>query len=290
MPTDTKEKISYGNSVTGRISDINQPFGGFILLKAFKKIDMNDGKILNEKENIHGTLIGLVVDYMTRYLMGTELIEAFSVSLQGAKIAQKLTKKDTIADAYNLYRKIDGLNEKSVINACKLVTFDAWKRNPFGASMSSDHTEINPDKDTVENIITMINRSLKFFEEYGPITKDGFNFGPENGNIEDYMKMIKEKKGNFGGYTPVVCTGDGDFLTKDTLWDFKVLKKNPQGKDTLQLLMYWIMGQHSGQECFKNIDKIGFFNPRANVVFIRNVDTIDKDIIEIVEKEIICYK
>ena len=31
----------------------------------------------------------------------------------------------------------------------------------------------------------------------------------------------------------------------------------PQSKDTLQILMYWIMGQHSGQKCFKNIDKIG---------------------------------
>lgn len=62
--------------------------------------------------------------------------------------------------------------------------------------------EINPDKDTIENIVTMINRSLSFWKEYGPITKDGFTFE--------------------GGYTDTISTGDGDYLTKDTLWDFKV--------------------------------------------------------------------
>ena len=103
------------------------------------------------------------------------------------------------------------------------------------------------------------------------------------------MKMMNSKKGSFGGYTPVVSSGDGDFLTKDTLWDFKVIKSNPQSKDTLQILMYWIMGQHSGQECFKTIDKIGFFNPRSNIIYTRNIKTIPDEIIKIVENDVICY-
>ncbi len=41
-------------------------------------------KILNEKEKFHASLIGLAVDYLTRFLMGTSAEEAFKISLQGA--------------------------------------------------------------------------------------------------------------------------------------------------------------------------------------------------------------
>mgnify|MGYP004498912689 FL=1 len=73
------------------------------------------------------------------------------------------------------------------------------------------------------------------------------------------------------------------------MWDFKVSKSVPTSKHTLQLLMYWVMGQHSGQEVFKNISKLGIFNLRLNKVYIYDTSNISKDIISIVEKEIICY-
>ena len=41
-----------------------------------------------------------------------------------------------------------------------------------------------------------------------------------------------------GGYTDKITSGDGDFLTVDTLWDFKVLKANIKSQHTLQLLVY----------------------------------------------------
>ena len=53
---------------------------------------------------------------------------------------------------------------------------------------------INYDKNTIENIKILVERSLSFFEKYGPITKVGFTF---------------EEK----GYTNVVDAGDGDFFT-----------------------------------------------------------------------------
>lgn len=42
----------------------------------------------------------------------------------------------------------------------------------------------------------MVERSLKFVEEYGPIILEGFTFE--------------------GGYTDIVQAGDGDFITEDT--------------------------------------------------------------------------
>ena len=102
------------------------------------------------------------------------------------------------------------------------------------------------------------------------ITLDGFTFEPN-------------------GYTETVSSGDGDYLTADTLWDFKVSKSKPTSKHTLQLLMYWIMGQHSGQEVYKSIQNLGIFNPRLNEIYLINVSTVSKDIITEIEKDIICY-
>ena len=102
--------------------------------------------------------------------------------------------------------------------------------------------------------------------------------------------MIKIKKGSYGGYTAIVSSGDGDFLTNDTLWDFKVAKTKPNNKHTLQLLMYWIMGQHSGQEKYKNIKRLGIFNPRLNTVYLLNVKDIPENVIKTVEKEVIGYE
>jgi len=103
------------------------------------------------------------------------------------------------------------------------------------------------------------------------------------------LNMMKTDQGTYGGYTATVISGDGDFLTSDTLWDFKVSINKPTSKHTLQLLMYWIMGQHSGQECFKNISKIGIFNPRLNAVYLFDMSKIDPNIIKIIEDEVICY-
>ena len=53
--------------------------------------------------------------------------------------------------------------------------------------------------------------------------------------------------------------------------------------------MYWIMGKHSGQAIYKNINKIGIMNPRLNQAYILDVSTVSKDIIETVEKKVIGY-
>lgn len=57
-------------SVTQRISKIKQPRGGYIKRKDFTCITLEDGIELNSQENIHPSLIGLVIDYMTRFCMG----------------------------------------------------------------------------------------------------------------------------------------------------------------------------------------------------------------------------
>ena len=50
------------------------------------------------------------------------------------------------------------------------------------------------------------------------------------------------------------------------------------------------MGQHSGQEIYKKITRMGIFNPRLNIVYLLDIKDISNDIIKKVEKEVICYE
>lgn len=64
-------------SVTQRIRKVKQPYGGYIPRKKFRIIQIDDKRELNNNENIHGILIGVVVDYMSRFIMGTSIEKAF---------------------------------------------------------------------------------------------------------------------------------------------------------------------------------------------------------------------
>ena len=205
-------------------------------------------------------------------------------------VAEKMLNKDQFLYAFGLLKNINGLDDDSIINACKLVTFDCWKRSPMNAIAAKTAADINPNKETIENIRILIQRCMNFFEKYGPITANGFTFEPENGDIELYHKMIITHKGTFGGYTPMICSGDGDYLTSDTLWDLKVSKTKPSTQHTLQILIYWIMGKHSGKMIFENINKIGIYNARFNTIYTLDIKKIPTEVIKQVETEVICYE
>jgi len=77
------------SSVTGRIKEIKQPRGGYINPKSFTVIQLSTKVALNEVENIHASLVGLAVDYLTRFMLGTCVEDAFMISIAGANIAME---------------------------------------------------------------------------------------------------------------------------------------------------------------------------------------------------------
>ena len=91
-------------SVTGRIKEIKQPRGGYIKVSAFDTIPMDDDVILNSEENISASVIGMAVDYLTRFVMGNDIKEAFKISLLGANAAELLYGKKSIAVATKLLK------------------------------------------------------------------------------------------------------------------------------------------------------------------------------------------
>lgn len=115
-----------------------------------------------------------------------------------------------------LIADITGLNNTPIINACEMARFVGAFR--FGAVAYRPVELIEPNVKTIVNIRVLFQRGLEFFKDCGPVALDRFTFE--------------------GGYTLTNKTGDGDFITDDTLWDFKVSKNDPQPKHTLLLLIY----------------------------------------------------
>ena len=252
------------SSVTKRISQIEQPIGGYVSPKLFIKIKVDSEEELNNEENISPAVIGLAVDYLTRFMLNHSVEKAFHISLLGAMLAPG----NQLENAEKLCQNISGINDESVISAIKLASYDVCYRagNLYFRSVET----INPDKETIRNVQIMVKRSLIFFSEHGPVTLDGFKFK--------------------GAYTSTVNAGDGDFLTEKTLWDFKVSKKDTiDSKYSLQLLMYYIMGLHSKQPEFNSIKNLGIYNPRLNIISVCPLDRVSKDIIKKVEDDVICY-
>ena len=250
------------STVTQRVTEIKQPYGGYLQIKSFTKEFFNDGKSLNVVENIHPSLVGIAVDYLTRFTLGDSVDKAFQISYLGASNIGM----QSIADF--LKSKVTGLDNVSIASACKLAGFDVCYRASISAYKPIEN--INPDTATIENIRTMVTRSVSFWKKYGPIVCSEPTFE--------------------GGYTNTVDSGDGDFLSNDTLWDFKVSKSAPTSKHSLQILMYYVMGLHSIHHAqYKNVSNLGIFNPRLNVAYICPINSISKETIAIIENEVLCY-
>lgn len=249
-------------SVTQRIAQVKQPRGGYVNpRKALKETSLGIVPPHDSKdESVSPGLVGIAVDYLTRFMTGTPVREAFDISYLGASII--------LEDADFYGKQVTGLDDRSIVAAIRLAGFDTVYR--AGRMTYRPVEDINPNAATIENVRAMVESGLKFFEEYGPVTHDGLTFE--------------------GAYTDTVQTGDGDFMTADTLWDFKCSVNPPTNKHTLQVVMYWLMGLHSVHaEEYRAVKRLGFFNPRLGSVYTFDVADIPAETLHEIEVSVIGY-
>ena len=71
-----------------------------------------------ENENVSPALIGLAVDYLTRYMTTRNAESAFQISLLGAE------KGGYISQARNYLSRVRGLDKESVIATLRLSGYD----------------------------------------------------------------------------------------------------------------------------------------------------------------------
>ena len=249
------------STVTQAAKLAKQPIGGFIRKNDFEIINFKDEFILNKKENVHPSVVGLATDYLTRLLLGEKIYNAFSISLRGA------LNKNQATLAIHYLNNIKGLDDDSIIYASKLVAYDVFYRNPL--FIDNPVSRKKPNKKTIENIRILVNRNLQFFKKFGPVLRCGFEFP--------------------GAYTNKIMKGDADYLTNDTIWDLKVSIHSPTSQNRLQLLIYYLLAKHSTDKIFRDVSKIGIFNPRINTAYLLDINNIDSNIIKNVEQNIIGY-
>lgn len=240
-------------SVTKFVKSIQQPRGGFIKAKDMVKEVYDDNLTLSENENISPIIVGLAVDYLTRLMIFKDIESAFSIALKGAELAGE---RDS---AIKLLFNINELDSASVISACKLSGYDVVYRK--GLTLFNGVDKIEPDNDTIKNIQIMVKRAVLFFQNSG---------------------VIESEITFEGGYSDAISSGDGDYLSKDTFWDMKVTKNEPNKDHTLQLLIYTILLSNSVKHKDTTIKKIGIFNPRKNKSYVFRLADIDKSSYETV--------
>ncbi|MFF8818062.1 hypothetical protein ACF07D_08715 [Leucobacter sp. NPDC015123] len=292
-------------SVTHRITqynkDVGQPRGGLINPKLFTVEQLGGdgyGVLDGKQENSHASVVGAAVDYLSRLALVrstetgamSEAADVFRASLRGAQRISDFTDHVAVAsDAASALGELpiedleDGtvafrIDETAVLVACQLATYDVGLR--AGVHLYNPESTLrSPDETTTAHILAMVQRAKRFFETYGPVTADGFVF-------VDGDELLA---GGRGGYTDLVNSGDGDFLTADTLWDFKVSASKPTKDHTLQLLMYFLMGKASGMPEFATQTQVGIFNPRLNTVHRLAVAEVPAEVIEIIRRDVIGY-
>lgn len=235
-----------GMSVTKFVKKTKQPRGGYLSCKNMEVHEFIDGHGFIENENIHHTYVGLVVDYMTRFMCEEDAEEVFSISLMGASIAGEQDK------AFDLFVSIKGLDNISIISACKLVGYDSVYRAGLGFFKGVEKNI--PDERTIANISIMVQRSINCFSFYGGLIDSGMTFE--------------------GGYTKIISSGDADFLTKNIIWEMKVSKKDPTIQHTLQIIIYYLLLKNSPKYKNISIDHVGIFNPRTNKAYTCDIDNI----------------
>lgn len=249
-----------GVSVTRRVREICQPPGGYINPDQMTESVFDDGQELGD-ENIAPHIIGLAVDYLFRFMDGDSVEDAFRISILGAK---RLGRYDEVKP---IIAAITGLDDESIINACRLCLFDGYIR--AGKAPKGKLSDLQPDLQTCQNIRTLVSRTVEFFKAHGPVVDRAPTF--------------------FGGYTTTISRGDGDYITKDTFWDMKV-SKNPINKDqTLQVAIYFLMGKHSLWPWFDTLRYIGIFNPRLNRSYVFDMKSLPESVLKDIETDVIGY-
>lgn len=249
-------------TVTEIVNKIKQPHGGYIQTRWFKQYSYDDGIILNKSENILANIIGLCVEYLTQKFLGFETEYVFKSCLYG--VNNYLIFKGETDNSYFKYilREIDKayeLTDDVIKYALELCSYDVCYKT---GDCSYFKPIPEPNVETIENIRTMVKRGITFFEKEGIPCECGFSVSDVTPNI----------------------VGFGDFLTDDTIIDFKTVNGGLTAKYTLQLFLYYRLGIFSNNRNLWNVSNIGIFNPRLNKYYVLNVNDIPEDVLNTLDE------
>ncbi|PKU92936.1 hypothetical protein CQR45_1842, partial [Bifidobacterium pseudolongum subsp. globosum] len=158
--------------IKGTVNPIGQPYGGFLPVKTMEKVILSDQKppFDHTQEQPSAGTIGTAVDYLTRFNLTQDAQASFHISLLGANRLEKIPM------AEDLLANLHGLDDTSIKAALRLAGFDVAYRAGLAGYRPVEDMVISTE--AVANIRWMVERSLSFFEKYGPIVCDEPTFSP----------------------------------------------------------------------------------------------------------------
>lgn len=255
-------------SVTRILDTIRQPKGGYLPLESFDKETHPDNLVVVGEYSISPVLVGLAVDYGTRIALGNDVKDVFDIALVGAGMVNAMDEAEGLMGQIDVSALRAGEpDEQSIVALCRLSGFDSAFR--AGASAYKPVSGISPNVQTIADIGNLILRTKAFFEDQGGPVVSGFTFE--------------------GAYTDDASASDGDYICGDTLWDLKVSKKEPTSKNTMQVLLYYLMGLRSNKEEFKGVTRIGLYNPWLQTSWSMSVLDIDEGNLTEIEQNVLGY-
>ena len=95
-------------SVTQRIKQVSQPYGGYLPVSLLRVYSFDDQKQIDESDYLtdYSGLQGLTVDYLTRFMSGYPIEKAFEISFEGAEIVGQEAQAHRFArKTYKLWRR-----------------------------------------------------------------------------------------------------------------------------------------------------------------------------------------
>ena len=250
-----------------------QPRMGYLPVQNMQVMQLTDFiEISSADENVTPVVVGLAVNYLARYvLLNNDVANSFKTpifALNMLRNNKEVNYLDKVKEGLGYVQQIKGLDDESIIAACKLCSINCVYT--IGYIPSPMFEDVNPDATTISHIKRMVERTVEFFTDNGPIVKAGFDFK--------------------GGYTDVVDEGEADYLTQTAIWDLQVSKSEPSSKYTLKLLIYQRLGVHSDiADLFKTVNNLGIYNPRTNKAYVYDMMTVPIDVINTVDYEVIGY-
>lgn len=257
-----------GVSIREKARTAKQPDGGLISPNTFKVLKFSDALGDEIRTGNIDILMSMVRD-MSAIELGFRVDQVFRNAMRGAVILDKehVKGKDERTNKQILMShlmEIHGLDNASIEHGWYATVYEiVYDRGNLKFKSS-------PTKDDVEAVRRLSDRCISFFKKFGPVVYEGFDFGE--------------------GYTDVVSSGIGDFLTATSIIDLRFTTGVMSAQYILKLLMMYVMGKHSKKSAFTKVNKIGSFNPITGEYIFITSDRISEDVVKYVETQILMYK
>lgn len=271
------------SSVSELVEKIEQPAFGILPVSKFERTELKqDSYVVAKKNSIPAVHLGLIVDYCVKYILGVKLSDILHVEYAG--YAEHIR--------VSAVKYFNSLSEQSLTQ----IYIEDERKKICLSDFVSQVENAETFEDFVTNMLYVVQygdfiRNIRYaYNRIGEVFTTKISesdlrdilifFMRTKGWISTFDKAIPMYKFKPYGYNNTVTSGEGDFCTKHTLWDLKVSNGEPTSKDTLQLLIYYIMAKRSGNRMYKDVNSIGVYNPKLDTTWLCKIDDIDKSIIK----------